>query len=297
LINRFEKGKPKGVPAYRDQLNHGHHGKKDRWVKNPNKVNRYVQTKLREHLRYIVTRTYGIQFAKPTVAVRRVVLKHRHNRYILKTDFKGAFPSVKGTELAKVLERLDPTLGNWERIYRFLVKYVLDENGGLVLGGNASADLFNIYCLDRLDPVVSAICERYKLTWTRYADDLVISSLEPISQRVQKRIKQAIRSAGFEISSQKTFYSDLAKQPVVICGVALEYGGRIFLPRDRLREIRSFEHQVASGQGSPQVAQGLFAYFQSCTGDRPLNKTEAKLAQGHLAIKPMLKRKKRGKGR
>ncbi|TSC64328.1 MAG: Retron-type reverse transcriptase [Parcubacteria group bacterium Gr01-1014_106] len=206
--------------------------------------------------------------------------QHRYNRYFFLTDLQSAYQNVDGKKLAEVLCGLDPRLSaEREEVYGFLTQFCLDPKGGLVVGAPASPDLFNIYAGKLLDEPLAALCEQYGLTYSRYLDDLAFSSrTESIGEKKRKKLRAVIRTAGFSISDHKTHVMDLAKGPIIITGVGVELGGRIFLPRHYLRMIRGLIHRAMHvGDVCEHRIHGMMGVFRSSSHKHNLNRTEIKL--------------------
>lgn len=256
---------------------------KKRRLSKPNDAMRMLHTRLRKYLRPFVRRfpcaTGGVPKSSPRVNAGR----HRYNRYFFLTDLHDAYHNVDGQKLAGILCDLDPHLSEKsEEVFRFLEQYCLDPKGGLVVGAPASPDLFNIYAGKLLDELFAPLCEQYRLTYSRYLDDLAFSSREPIGEKKRKKLRSIVCAAGFAISDHKTHVVDLAKGPVIITGVGVEFGGRIFLPRHYLRTIRGLIHlTMRTGEVPEHTIHGMMGVFWSSSHRHNLNRTEAKLLHAY----------------
>jgi len=168
------------------------------------------------------------------------VRAHQHNRYFYLVDFSHAYKSVDAHRLAVVLrERLKIfSAVPVDTLTSFCETYFFDARAGLVPGGNASQDLFNLYAGVLVDEAFCRLIREHRLTYTRYIDDLTFSSAEPISDKVRREIRAIIIGAGFMISHRKCEVVDLKQRAVVITGYGLAEGGRIFVPRHYLKRVR-----------------------------------------------------------
>jgi len=167
------------------------------------------------------------------------IAPHRHHQWFFITDIHSAYPSVNKEKLLDLIMsfKRNPTLNDEEYNRKFLEDFCLAKEGGLATGAPASPLLFNMYAGEFIDKALAKLCQKFNLTYTRYLDDLVFSGLEPIGKKKRKQILNIVRSAGFEVSYHKTFYYDLKQKPITLCGFGLEYGGRIFLPREYRQKI------------------------------------------------------------
>jgi len=173
------------------------------------------------------------------------VMRHRHNRHFYLLDFANAFRSVEVVKFVRILREFDPFGAHpSERVREFVDDYLMDPRGGLTQGGNASTDLFNLYVGRYVDVRLGPLLEANGITFTRYLDDLTFSSPELITAAVREQIRQMVIEAGFWINHKKCEVVDLEKRTIVITGVGLGQGGRIFVPRPYLRKVRGFAHKA-----------------------------------------------------
>jgi len=255
-----------------------------RLVRRQNKAMEMIHQRLRNYLRSLkVSLPFSTAFG-PGNSARKNLEKHRYNRYFYLIDLKSAFSSVDRNKLTHILCALDQELKN-EEVITFLEKYCFSPNGSLVTGTSSSPDLFNIYCGELLDKPLGDLCQRYELTYTRYSDDLTFSSSnEPIGYRKRRAIRQIIEAAGFKVNHRKSAVYDLQKGPIVINGIGLELGGRIFLPRHYLRNIKGLLHKAEKEGLNPAKVHGRMGTFYQVTLG-PFNKTEEKLVKQYCAFR------------
>lgn len=187
--------------------------------------------------------------------------------------------------MAEIICKLDPE-SNLEQTYGFLQKMCLTGKDGLITGAPASPDLFNIYTSILLDNPLKELTKKYRLTYTRYRDDLLFSSTAPIGKRKRKAICAVIRTAGFTIHPQKTQLYDLKQKPAVVNGAGLEFGGRIFIPRHFLRRAHGMLHRkITKGDISDEKIQGMIGAVLNVTDRTKLNRTGQKLVKKYQALK------------
>lgn len=217
--------------------------------------------------------------------------RHCNARFIYHIDLKDAYGSVRGQRLANLLCELDSDLaGQEEKVFEFLTEFVLSQKGGLATGPNAAPDLFNLYCHFVLDESIAAFCQKWGLTYNRYLDDLTISGLEPIGKVKKAAIRCLIRAAGFQISDKKTHYWDLEKGPAVICGIGLEFGGRLFVPRPWLCHLRGLLFVAKNHPGELMATvEGKMGLFRYLTSFKTANKTEREIYELYRRYRHYLK--------
>ena len=157
---------------------------------------------------------------------------------------------------------------------------------GLMTGAPCSPEIFNCYAGVLLDYAIGNYCDSHGMTYTRYLDDIIISSPDgmPIGRHKRKHIRWMIESVGLSISHHKTFVLDLVKAPIVVNGIGLEYGGRIFLPRSHLKTTRGMLQQALNGEPiSREALSGRIGTFWSATDREYLPTKKEKEVVGNWA--------------
>jgi len=158
------------------------------------------------------------------------VLPHQDGRTFYTLDLKNAFPSV---DIPTLQQKIDDALGPWRArsIQRFIDQYVVAPNvDGLPVGAPCSPYLFNVYC-NQMDAQLTALCDVKGLTYTRWLDDITISS--PLSDGVlgdgtRRVIREIIEETpGMAINHKKSKLHQRMTKPVTITGVSLYPDGRL----------------------------------------------------------------------
>jgi hypothetical protein len=215
----------------------------------------------------------------------RNVLRHRtpwrtFPEHFYLADIRGAYRHVSIPRLADVLAELRGDISLTDVYHSILSEYCEAQEGGLVTGGPASSYLFNVYCEVLLDRYIRVLAEKYKLTYSRYLDDMTFSSHEPIGTVKRRALRHCVEAAGFTLNDRKTEIVNLRRQKhMVINGVGVEYTGRLFLPRHALPELLELlkfavtRKQLLFGYYSDQI-HGRMGTFKALTNLRHPNATE-----------------------
>ena len=177
-------------------------------------------------------------------------------RAVLNIDLQDAFPSVSERQVRKLLEwRVGPlikvsapSLTQEERGELYDTLSVLcTRDGALPQGAPTSGYLLNLACA-RLDRLVYGIIMRSGLPqvrYSRYADDLTITSSAPISEELSLAVQRAIVRSGFKANPAKIHSHTETQRAIVICGIRLHQGG-LALPQSTLKRYRSLLSNVAA---------------------------------------------------
>lgn len=149
--------------------------------------------------------------------------------------------------LARFLTRVTENKVEWlPRKYRLHRKHSLSSKFGVTTkqlgflpqGSPTSGAISNLVCFD-LDNAISKITFPHGLTYTRYADDLIISGSKgfdrELAESILKQVMKVVRSEHFEVNSQKTRIIPPGAR-MRILGV-LVGGGRMRLPVDTRKHL------------------------------------------------------------
>ena len=215
---------------------------------------------LDELLSQVALSPYAHGFAPGRSIISNAKVHATTARAMLSVDLQDAFPSVSAARVRKTLEwRLGPLLRQelptLERAER---AGLLDDlsmlctlDGVLPQGSPASGMLLNLCCA-RLDRQVARLLRRHRLPagrYSRYADDLTITSAEPISDLFLTELRRAVLESGFKINPRKVHRHREEDRALVICGIRLHSGerrGELALPRTSLRRYRAlFDHAIS----------------------------------------------------
>ncbi len=146
------------------------------------------------------------------------VRKHlkRNGRFYWKVDLASAFDSVTPHSFA----------GWWDLpVYiRCCPAIFFHKDGGLIQGAPASPRIFQLYCQKSLDPAINSFCARNRVVFSRFADDLLFSSNEPLGKEFRRKIRGIIKQADFRINEHKVILADTSKEPITYLGMVIFKG-------------------------------------------------------------------------
>lgn len=121
---------------------------------------------------------------------------HLGAKFLLKLDVKNFFESISFDSVVRAFE----SLGFNSQISEELAKITTLE-GRLVQGYSTSPILANLVCV-KLDKEIKKICDKVGATYTRYADDISISSDAFFEGK--ELIEAILLKYGFELNNNKT---------------------------------------------------------------------------------------------
>ncbi|WP_299626387.1 retron St85 family RNA-directed DNA polymerase [Pelagibius sp.] len=177
--------------------------------------------------------------------------RHRRTNFTTRFDFLGFFPSFRQERIELFLEQqsADFDLGLSDGDISFIGN-ILCRHGRLTIGAPSSPAVTNVmmYSFDRQ---FAALCSERKLVYTRYADDLFVSSREPNSlgglEDEIRRVNRGIDHLALRINHRKTAFLS-RKYARRIAGVIVTPDRRLSIGRDRKREIKSLVYMYLNGR-------------------------------------------------
>lgn len=101
---------------------------------------------------------------------------HKDNSWILKTDFKSFFPSIRPNDLFIFLEKNNVNLNEFDK--KIISSFLFRKNKNqleLSIGAPSSPFISNLI-MHEFDELMKNYCEEKSIAFTRYADDLTFST-------------------------------------------------------------------------------------------------------------------------
>jgi hypothetical protein len=171
---------------------------------------------------------------------------HRLTRYTNRYDFSNFFPSFKEKHIAEFLSARCPEIGlELDKQDLDFVCKIVCRKGGLTIGAPSSPEITNAMMFD-FDKALSAYCGEHRLVYTRYADDIFISSYDTGQltglENVIQTIKRDISYLHLRLNRRKTSYLS-KKYRRSITGVIVTSDHKLSIGRARKREIKALIHQ------------------------------------------------------
>ena len=237
--------------AYNTFLIPRRNGRKRR-IERPSRTLKYIQRIIHESL----TRVYGPHPAvHGFVAGRSIVTNaknHLGRRYVLNIDLEDFFPSITRQRIYGRL-RAEPYLFN-STVANIIASLSTNAYGKLPQGSPASPVIANIIVAE-MDADLADLCGSMNCWYTRYADDITIStSRSDMSPRIARypnargtgqaivgdELATLIEKHGFKINDRKSrLQSYWTRQ---ICTGLVVNGSQPSVPRLYIRHLRSLIH-------------------------------------------------------
>ena len=165
-----------------------------------------------ELLHNLLTRMYlptCVKGFRKGESYKNFLTPHIGGQYFLRIDIKDFFPSINEEIIKTELEKHIPFSSKDEATAIIdLITDIVTYNGFLPQGASTSPAVSNIV-LARVDQRILKYCQVFGITYTRYADDLLFSSLSfDFSQKpwFLKKIRYILRSIKLKINYSKVKY-------------------------------------------------------------------------------------------
>ena len=220
--------------------------------------------------------------------IGQCVERHSSSRYFLKLDCQDFFPSIALMEVVSLIERANRYIAmDVDEDEASLLGLLLTREGKLPIGSPASPSITNVF-MYRFDKEMARYCEGRGLVYSRYADDITISSaqagmLNDMIARTSRNL-YLYTNGRLHINEDKTRHMSFAGR-VRILGLNITPDGRISVGRELKRQVRSFVYRAHGGSLSDEerarwggylnfiasVEPQFIAYLESAYGAAAVN--------------------------
>ncbi|MBW3845102.1 retron St85 family RNA-directed DNA polymerase [Aeromonas hydrophila] len=182
---------------------------------------------------------------------------HIGSQYVLSIDLQDFFPSVAANKVYGVFSSV-----GYNKEMCVLLTNLCVFKGGLPQGAPTSPKLANLVC-SKLDTRIQGYAGPKGITYTRYADDITLSSNSALKiQKAKAFLGTIISNEGFKINKSKTTISGVKKQKK-ITGLVLSENN-VGIGSLKYREIRAEIHHLFTGRSDNyQRINGLLSFVFS----------------------------------
>ena len=255
-----------------------------RLISSPKKQMRQAQLAIREEILKKMPPSNQAMAFRPNISIVDNAKVHVGAKILVRVDLKDFFPSISFNRVRGFFKSCGYSPGVASVLALLTTDaqrvYVKTENGvkavargkrGLPQGACTSPDLANLIA-KKLDARLQGLVN-FKGDWryTRYADDLVLSTLNKDSDAfgIVKAVEKIAVSEGFEVNQKKTSI----KRPsgrMSVTGLVINEDG-VRLSKSDLKKIRAFLHKCDTqgrelvsaeiDKNAEAVAKGYIAYL------------------------------------
>jgi RNA-directed DNA polymerase len=247
---------------------------KKRQISAPNKSLKYVQRRLCRllieklndfYLEYNIKNQITHGFFKGK-SIKTNALPHRNKRYVLNIDLKDFFGSIHFGRVQGFFLK-----NNYFKLPKVatLIAQLTCYNGKLPQGAPTSPIISNLIC-QILDYKIIILCKKYRLTYTRYADDLTFSTNNKVFSEnytlFLEELKDIVTSSGFDINAEKTHFQKFNSRQTV---TGLSVNKKLNVQNDFYKKTRSMantlyktgEFTIDGKEGTIKKLEGRFSFI------------------------------------
>lgn len=164
---------------------------------------------------------------------------HQGARHLLNLDVKDFFPSIGVEACASVFAKLGYNKDVSKRL-----AWICTLNNELPQGAPTSPAISNIY-MEGLDDSLMHYCGSRGMKYSRYADDMTISSREFIESDVVKKVSEMLKPYGLTLNKKKTCFMGRGDRMEV---TGYNINENVQLSRHWRRTARAKLHRYLTGQ-------------------------------------------------
>lgn len=181
---------------------------------------------------------------------------HARESYLLKLDFKDFFPSIKADSLEIMLAKnTSYSAPELKSICRILCRNDHKSDELKLSIGAPSSPYISNYFLHEFDAKLFNFCEIKKINYTRYADDIALSTSEPklldLAYQEVKNILVELSYLGLTLNKDKTINVSRKNRKTLV-GLRLGNDGGTSIGRNEKRKLRATMHYYHYGLLAPE---------------------------------------------
>jgi RNA-directed DNA polymerase len=204
------------------------------------------------------------------ISIRNHAQQHAKNHFLLKLDFRDFFPSIKSNAIDRLL-RAHTTFSQDEIFIarQILLRRTRNEADLHLSIGSPSSPFISNTIMYEFDTRLLEYCSTQGLAYSRYADDLAISTKKPGAlDNAKGFIEQLLSELSYlnlELHPEKTVNVS-TKRRRTLTGLILSNAGTVSIGRDKKRLLRTRVHRMIQGNLDDIQAnevKGLLAFTYS----------------------------------
>lgn len=246
---------------YKDHYINKRNGRGQRLISQPTKEIKFLQRLLvRRELANLPINDAATAYRKGG-STKQHAEKHASSRYLLKLDFRDFFLTLYAPALDHLLVH-DTNFSKTERwlICNLLCRRVPKTSIHRLSIGAPSSPFISNYMMHVFDEKLASFCSSHGVTYTRYADDLALSTNTPhILNQVDLEVRRILIELSYlqlSLNEEKTVNVSKKRKRKLV-GLTLSNEGNVSVGRDEKRRLRATFHAFSSGQLSPEGIANL----------------------------------------
>lgn len=217
-----------------------------RSISSPNGAIRKLQAKLKSTLEEIYRPKVSVHGYVSGRGIKSNASRHIRKKWVGKVDLQDFFPSI---HFGRVFGLFKSAPFNFDHDVAKRLAAICCHKGGLPQGGLTSPIISNIIC-SKLDVEITDLCKAMRVSYSRYADDMVFSSnqedfpndilvFNAPGASVGPKLLQILSNNGFAINPEKTSLIS-SKSRQMVTGVVVNR--KMNVPKEYVRQLKGILH-------------------------------------------------------
>lgn len=203
-------------------------------------------------------------------SIKSNVLAHANSKHFYQTDIVSFFPNIK-TQMVKESLLQNWPLKNDSKIEDIeLTLKITCPFGHLDLGSPTSPILSNIVMKNFDYDLLSQLRkDNYKIIYTRYSDDITISSESRLSRNIEYTVHNLLLKYGFKKNNKKTKIVEL-KEFIKITGIYLYADGKITVGTKFKKNLKHYLYLLINENKSKKTKEqilGMLSFLRDIEPD------------------------------
>lgn len=206
----------------------------------------------------------GSAFAyKKGDSIKRHALYHQSSKYIFHTDIHDFFPSIHSDALEVKLHQNSQCFTSEIDIEDAIttISKICFRNDSLCIGTVSSPIISNIIMAD-FDKELSEYCTKRNWRYSRYADDIYISSNFYLPPAIIQHISKLLQNYNFRINLSKTWFCS-PRACRKITGLVITNDGHVSVGLALRKKVKKMVYdKLVHGQGDSERIIGYLAFLK-----------------------------------
>lgn len=197
-------------------------------------------------------------------SIKKHAQLHSKSRFVFHTDIQNFFPSVHSSHLNDILranKHLFDDLGLDLEASIQNIKRICFRKDSLCIGAVSSPAISNII-MNSFDRTLIDYCQANNYVYSRYADDIYISSAKYIDKNIVLFLQLELGKIGFKINNSKTrFYSPKYRRKIT--GIILTENSHLSVGTERRTKIKKMIYdKLVKNEGDPDEIIGYLSFLK-----------------------------------
>ncbi|MPM09635.1 hypothetical protein SDC9_55957 [bioreactor metagenome] len=196
-------------------------------------------------------------------SIKKNALVHSDKSFILHTDIVDFFPSISSKSLELIINKSSSKIVH---VHDYpdsfeVIKKICFLKGHAIIGAVSSPMISNIVMYS-FDDEVSSYAIKNGLSYTRYADDIYISSARYISESIICFVTDMLSKYHFTMNAKKTYF--LSKK-VKLCVTGLTVVGKNYVTINKKMKLlirKLIYNKLVHNSGNSDVILGYLSFIK-----------------------------------